>query len=227
MTWRYNQATLREKQVNERATEQVSRPIYTSRREAVSISYYDINSQEYFNKSVDIDLGDLYHSFLRYLPQGTHILDGGCGCGRDTKYFLSLGYRVTAVDASKAMVQISSKLTGQETLQLDFRDLAFKGAFDGIWSFASLLHIPKSEINDVIYRFTQALKEEGVWYMSFKEGEGEQFDGARLFNNYTKSSLKKLLARHSVLEIMDVWCSPDCMGRNQQWVNALVRKHSF
>lgn len=205
----------------------MSRPVYTYRREAVSISYYDINSQEYFDKTVNIELDDLYHSFLRYLPQGKHILDGGCGCGRDTKYFLSLGYRVTAVDASKAMAQISSKLTGQETLQLDFRDLDFKGAFDGIWSSASLLHIPKSEINDVIYRFTQALREEGVWYMSFKEGKGEQFDGARLFNNYTKSSLKKLLVRHSVLEILDVWCSPDYAGRTQQWVNALVRKHSF
>lgn len=202
----------------------MSHPIYTYERDKASISYYDANAQEYCNKSMHAESSNLYYPFLRCLSQGKHILDAGCGCGRDTKHFLSLGYQVTAIDASEAMVKFSSELTGQKNLQLDFRDLPFKETFDGIWSFASLLHISKDEIDEVVYQFTQALREEGVWYMSFKEGEGEQFDGSRLFNNYTKSSLKNLLTRHPVLNIMEIWYSSDCIGRSQQWVNALVRK---
>ena len=198
-----------------------------SRKETESILYYDTNAQEYSNKSLHIEVGDLYYRFLRYLPQGKYLLDAGCGCGRDTKYFLSLGYQVTAIDASQAMVEISSELTGQKTLHLDFRDLSFKDTFDGIWSFASLLHISKSKIDEVVYRFAQALKNDGTWYMSFKEGEGEQFHNGRLFNNYTRSSLKELLMRNNMLEIIDIWCSSDCVGRDQKWVNALVRKQAL
>ncbi|WP_371920416.1 methyltransferase domain-containing protein [Rickettsia sp. TH2014] len=31
------------------------------------------------------------------------MLDAGCGVGRDTKYFLGLGYQVTAFDGSSEM----------------------------------------------------------------------------------------------------------------------------
>jgi SAM-dependent methyltransferase len=205
----------------------VSHQMHTGKREAASVRYYDLNVEEYCNKSVHIKLGSLYYPFLSNLPQSGHILDAGCGCGRDTKYFLSLGYQVTAVDASEAMVNFSSELTGQETMQLDFRDFSFEDTFDGIWSFASLLHIPKDEIDQIFHQFTVALREEGVWYMSFKEGEDEQWHDGRLFNNYTKSSLNSLLVRHYALEVIDIWCSSDCVGRNQKWVNALVQKKSY
>lgn len=39
------------------------------------------------------------------VPNGSHILDLGCGPGTDTVYFASRGYRVTAIDWSPAMVR--------------------------------------------------------------------------------------------------------------------------
>lgn len=33
-----------------------------------------------------------------YVEPGGHILDVGCGSGRDAKYFIDKGYQVTAFD---------------------------------------------------------------------------------------------------------------------------------
>lgn len=34
------------------------------------------------------------------------ILDFGCGSGRDTKYFISRGYQVDAIDGSKELAKL-------------------------------------------------------------------------------------------------------------------------
>lgn len=65
------------------------------------------------------------------LPKNAHILDAGCGSGRDAKYFQSQGHNVTAFDASEEMIKLSTKETNQQTLHLHFQDLDFKQEFDG------------------------------------------------------------------------------------------------
>ncbi len=45
------------------------------------------------------------HVVEAVVPNGSHILDLGCGPGTDTVYFASRGYRVTAIDWSPAMVR--------------------------------------------------------------------------------------------------------------------------
>lgn len=74
--------------------------------------YYNQRSQSFFDQTVDINMKELYEPFLKLLPPSTHILDAGCGSGRDTKAFLELGYTVTAIDAAEAMVALSSEFTG-------------------------------------------------------------------------------------------------------------------
>ena len=38
------------------------------------------------------------------VPRGSHLIDLGCGPGCDAEYFARIGYRVTAIDWSRAMV---------------------------------------------------------------------------------------------------------------------------
>jgi hypothetical protein len=38
----------------------------------------------------------------------------------------------------------------------------FENEFDGIWASASLLHIPRDEISNVLTRIAKALKENGM-----------------------------------------------------------------
>lgn len=190
-----------------------------------STTYYDTNSQEFFDNTFDVDMTLIYSSFENYLDKNATILDAGCGSGRDSKYFLSQGYNVLAIDASKEMVKCASDLTGIKVEQQLFQDISYHSEFDGIWSCASLLHVPKKDIHTVFNKFIQALKLDGIWYMSFKYGEYERTKGNRLFNDYTEDSLSNLVNQYKQLEIVELWLTDDRRpDRDDKWINALVKK---
>lgn len=189
-----------------------------------TIEYYNTHATEYFLRTVGADMHVHYYNFLKFVPKEGKILDAGCGSGRDTKHFLSLGYEVTAIDASEEMVKLSTQFTGQETILMNFYNVDFQNVFDGIWSIASLLHIPKNRIADVLKRFTYALKKDGIWCISFKEGENERIEGDRFFNDYDEKTFKTLITNHPLLKIENLWYSTDYIGRKQRWLTILLRK---
>lgn len=99
------------------------------------------------------------------------ILDFGCGSGRDTKYFIDNGYEVDAMDGSKELCKVATKYTGIKVQHMFFEDFNECNAYDGIWACASILHLKKCELPDMIKRLYKALKRNGVIYMSFKYGD--------------------------------------------------------
>lgn len=191
-----------------------------------TVEYYNTMAQEFYESTVNVDMTEHYQDFLRLIPEGGKILDAGCGSGRDSLYFLDHGYRVTAIDASPALAQLSSKLIGQPVTVLHFQDLEFVEEFDGIWACASLLHIRRSQIHDVLYRLTRALKPDGALYASFKYGEGEGERKGRFFSNYDERSFQALLDKHPTLQLVSTWVSsdirPDRAG--EKWLNVVMRK---
>ncbi|MBB6123569.1 class I SAM-dependent methyltransferase [Sphingobium subterraneum] len=68
---------------------------------------------------------------------GEAILDLGCGDGTLTQALVDAGARVTAVDASPAMVA-AAKARGIDAEQADGEQLAFDGLFDAVFSNAAL-----------------------------------------------------------------------------------------
>jgi SAM-dependent methyltransferase len=154
---------------------------------------YEKNAQQFIQDTLNKNMDLQYASFEKYLQKSSHILDAGCGSGRDSLYFKSRGHRCTAFDTSKKMCDFASKLLGQKVLQLSFEALEFEDEFDAVWASASLLHVPKDQMLSNIKRLSMALKPEGVIYTSFKLGETELLKGERLFNSYTKKSFQKLI----------------------------------
>lgn len=189
-----------------------------------TIEYYNKNALSYYEQTVNIDMSDIYEPFLELIPKGGHILDAGCGSGRDTKEFLCRGYKVTAIDASEEMVKLSSQLTEQKTMQMRFQDLAFDQQFDGIWACASLLHIPRNEISLIIQKFINITRPNSTWYISFKLGTQEVFLDGRLYNNYDESLIESLLADYSFLRTVKVWQTISFASQQKlvKWLNVLV-----
>ncbi len=74
--------------------------------------YYNKNSLEFIEGTINVDTGILRDRFLKYIPSGGKILDLGCGSGRDTKCFLEAGYQVTAIDASQELCLKATEYTG-------------------------------------------------------------------------------------------------------------------
>ncbi|KRQ86452.1 Ubiquinone biosynthesis O-methyltransferase [Caloramator mitchellensis] len=191
-----------------------------------SIKYYDENAIEFFNNTAYVDMGETYDRFLKYLKRGDHILDAGCGSGRDTKYFIEKGFKVTAIDASEEMVKLSSNFTGHQTIKMDFNEIDFENEFDAIWACASILHVPKNEIKDILFKFAKALNDNGILFASFKYGEGEQFRNGRLFNYYNEDSLTKTLNEIGIYDILEIWKSSDVRKEreNEIWISVILKE---
>lgn len=167
----------------------------------MTLGFYDNNGDDFFRNTVNIDLSHIYAPFLKQVPQDAHILDAGCGSGRDSKYFLERGYRVTAFDGSRKMAQLASEYTGLDVLHITFDEMTWQDEFDAIWANASLLHLPMLDLLPVFVKLAHALKRGGVMYVSFKWGQGNRTDDkGRHFTYCDEVNFPALLARYNDAE---------------------------
>ena len=111
---------------------------------------------------------------------GSKVLDLGCGSGFQSKQLSDEGLEVVGFDLSPRMVKEAKKrvpgakfLVGDMTI-LDKRiypELA--EGFDGIYARASILHISKKLVPEVLRSIHKILQKKGILYLALKEGEGE------------------------------------------------------
>ena len=116
----------------------------------MSVEFYESNADSFIAQTADVDMAALYQRFCKHLPPGASVLDAGCGSGRDALAFFNMGYDVVAFDASPKMVDAASKRAGVPVYQMTFEDMKFDRTFDGIWACASLLHVPRAHLSDVL-----------------------------------------------------------------------------
>ena len=189
------------------------------------MNYYDKNAQEFFDGTVDADMTQHHEEFLKLIPEKGSILDAGCGSGRDTLKFKSLGYEVTAIDGSLEMCRLASEYSGVDVKHMLFQDIDFIDEFDGIWASASLLHVPSTEIEMVLEKLKKSLKKNGIMYASFKYGDFEGERNGRYFNDLTEETAIELFSKLN-FEVVKTWITSDGRkGReDEKWVNILVKK---
>ena len=167
----------------------------------------------------------LYAEFLPHVKQHGHILDAGCGSARDAAYFKNQGFTVSAFDASPALAELASSYLQQPVEVKTFQELKCVNQYDGIWCCASLLHVPKAELPQVFLNLQNALKPDGVLYVSFKYGTQERVHNGREFTDLNESALTALINSHTKLKIIKQWQTvdqrPEC--ESQVWLNALIK----
>lgn len=152
-------------------------------------------------------------------------MDLGCGSGRDALYFTERGYDVAAVDGSEELCRIASENTGLPVRQLLFQDLDYVGEFDGVWACASLLHVPGSELPEVLSRIHRSLTNDGAFFTCFKYGTGEEIRDGKHYTDMTEERIE-LLLHESGFRISDLYVSGDSMGDRPdlKWVNVIGLK---
>ena len=194
-----------------------------------TLDYYNKNSEEYFNSTLNVDMTNTYKAFLKLLPKGGKILDLGCGSGRDSMNFIKLGYEVIAVDGAKKLAKRASVLLGKEVIVSTFEELELKEKFHGIWACASLLHIKREDLKTVLNNLYNNLDDNGVFYMSFKYGEKEYVDDKnRYFNCFTDESIISFINENTKYNILGLYITEDKLGRVNEvkWVNLICNKKS-
>lgn len=191
-----------------------------------TVDWYERNARAYFEATVHVDMAPIYQPFLRRLPQGSHILDAGCGSGRDARRFKKLGYKVTAFDASPSLAALASEHLGQDVHVMRFDDIDWRDRFDGIWACASLLHVLQAELPYALTGLAGALRGGGVLYCSFKRGRGERFEKERQFTDMDEDALHKMLLSVPKLKLIKLWLTPDRRDSHapEPWLNALLAR---
>jgi 2-polyprenyl-3-methyl-5-hydroxy-6-metoxy-1,4-benzoquinol methylase len=117
------------------------------------------------------------------------ILELGCGGGQDSAYMLSKGFDVTPTDGSAELAKQAGALLKGPVKVMQFGELEDEAAFDGIWAEASLLHVPRTQLPDILHRIHRAAKQGGMFHATFKAGEAEGHDEFGRYYNYPSAKL--------------------------------------
>lgn len=188
-----------------------------------TLAYYEAHADDYARRTLDAGLYDVYPRFVNGLSTGSRILDLGCGAGRDLKVFARLGFRPYGLDASPSLVRIAGRFSGVPVVVGRIEDIEFDREFDAVWACASLLHVPRQELNSTIRRIRAALKPGGPFFASIQAGTGEErgSDG-RLFTYFEENEFRSALVDNEFHHV-EAWITGDSLreGRQLTWLNFL------
>lgn len=192
-----------------------------------TIDYYNKYAEEFCQATLHVDMESLYQPFLVELPEVAHILDVGCGTGRDTLAFINKGHKVEAIDYSEELVKRATQLTGIQVKLKSFYEIDEHEMYDGVWACASLLHCQRDRLAEVIGRLIIGLKPNGLLYMSFKYGNTDREKEGRQFTDLDEHQAEALLKKFDYVRQIQQWITVDQRpDRQEKWLNLLWKKHA-
>jgi SAM-dependent methyltransferase len=137
--------------------------------------YHDLFRNEMSEKEFDRNLLD---GFAKRLKPGSLICDAGCGPSAHIgRYLFNKGINVIGVDISNRCIELASQYNPM--MQFKCNDIAKmdfqSNYFDGIISYYSIIHTPKSLVNVLFDEFYRVLKPNGYLLVAVKVGVEEGF----------------------------------------------------
>lgn len=135
---------------------------------------YEQGFEWHIQKSLNYNVERFIDIFVKHLP-GKKILEIGVGAGRDIKHFQKRGINVDGIDYSQRFLEHCKRQFPKLSLIWgDIRTIDLpREYYGGIWAFASLLNMPKTDLKKLLPKLRNSLKKEGALFISVKEGEGE------------------------------------------------------
>jgi len=153
------------------------------------------------------------------------ILDFGCGPGRDLKTFKDLGHIAFGLEGCEAFCRMAREYSGCEVYQQNFIDLDLAPQFfDGLFANASLFHVPKRNLSDLLGRLHTSLKKSGILFSSNPRGKGEDLDGKR-YANYMEIDEYKAIVEEVGFKLLDHYYRPQGQPvESCPWLACVFRK---
>lgn len=192
----------------------------------VTLSAYESEVGAYLAASpgsVPASLVQLLEALVAAVPQGAEVLEIGSGPGREAVFLEQRGLVVHRSDATPAFVT-RLREQGHEARVLDVRRDELGGPYDAVLANAVLLHLDRSDVEQVLTRLREATRPGGLLALTLKEGDGEAWSTAKLgrprwFVYWREDDLRTVLARAgwAVVDLQHV------EGRHEPWLYALAR----
>ncbi|MED2972150.1 class I SAM-dependent methyltransferase [Fictibacillus sp. B-59209] len=158
------------------------------------------------------------------------LLDLGAGPGRDSLFFHQEGLSTLSLDLSPEMVGLCRE-KGLAAEVMSFDSLVFADeSFDAAWALNSLLHVPKSEIINVLEGIKRVLRAGGLFFMGVYGGvdsegvwEGDSYDPKRFFSFFTNEDIQETVS--SVFHIERFHVVPlEVIGGSFSFQSLILRK---
>jgi ubiquinone/menaquinone biosynthesis C-methylase UbiE len=145
---------------------------------------------------------DRFESLLRERGlEDRSVIDIGCGPGVDVALMRRRGLRTVGLDLSQGMLDLAQREYPGQFILADMRSLPLANSVGGIWSCASLLHLPRSDMLGALTEFCRAMISGGILYLSVKMGDGHLWSSAndaysspRLYTLWQPPALDEVLA---------------------------------
>ena len=150
---------------------------------------------------------DLLEKTVALIGHPGRALDLGSGAGRDTRYLLSQGWSVTAVDSNSDAIAILAELPQDhlQVVQSSFEDFAYgHEVYDLINAQFALPFNPKASFNEVFTCIKQAIKPEGFFAGQFFGVRDEWNTPNAPMTFLTREEAKDLLSDMKVVEFDEV-----------------------
>lgn len=165
-------------------------------------------------------------AFLDRLPQGSAVLELGCGGGRDAARMRERGFLVDATDGTPALVRRANEAFAIGARVMAFHELEAAAAYAGVWAHASLLHCPRAALPEVLARIYRALVPDGWFFSSYKLGDAEGRDLLGRLHNFPSPGW--LVAAYAeaefVIESQDIYAGKGSDGTMRDWIDLIARK---
>ncbi|WP_337267460.1 class I SAM-dependent methyltransferase [Oryzifoliimicrobium ureilyticus] len=184
-----------------------------------TLRFYNANAEAYAGdkKSPDPRL----FAFLARCKPGGRILELGTGGGVDAAAIIGEGFDLDATDGSAELAAIATRQLGRPVRTMLFEELDAVAAYDGIYACASLTHVARTELADIIAKIHRALVDGGVVWASFKTGDGEATDAFERRYNFLPPedlmSLWRSAAPWSELS-QDQWLGSAYDRKSTEWL---------
>lgn len=166
-------------------------------------------------------------AFMDRLAHGARVLELGCGGGRDSEAMLLNGFDVVPTDGVPEIARQAEERIGRPVRVLTFDQIDYVDEFDAVWANASLLHVPRGSLPEVLSLVHRALKPGGLHFANFKAGGSEGRDEHGRYFNYL--SLDQMLNIYQAAAGWQVIESSEYLGGGYRhgkipWVSIVVQR---
>lgn len=153
------------------------------------------------------------------------VLEIGCASGRDALEIIKYTNNYIGVDISEPLIKIAQKKLPKVKFEVaDIQDYDFLQGLDIVFSFASLIHIPKDNLKEIFSKIYTSLNKYGLICLSLKYSDDykkvEKTDefGTRTYYYYSDKDIIEITPEFKVLkkEIISF--------RDQQWLEMILQK---
>jgi len=196
-----------------------------------TLDYYNQRAEAFFSGTIDHDVEQNITALLTHIKDSElagpyTVLDVGCGPGRDLKAFSQRGHMAVGLEGAERFAEMARDFSGCEVWQQDFLELDLPlNHFDGVFANASLFHVPRQALPEVLLVLNSTLKPNGVLFSSNPRGNNtEGWNGGRYGVYYDLNAWRDYMVAAGFVELTHYY-RPAGVPRDQQpWLASVWRK---